>query len=107
MEDRSITLIPDDVYVGCLTGGMTLWLVVRETPVACAVTEIVNNRRARICQLLIVGGRGMDDWLPFEGEIRAMAKREGCHAIEAAGRVGWQRKAPDYKPVYVIYRRIL
>lgn len=106
LEGRSISLRAEDIYQGCLCRGMTLWLVV-PGPRACAVTEITQQKYGKLCQMLVVGGEGMGDWLRFEPEIAEYAREQGCDFIEVAGRKGWARVMPDYEPVYMIYRRTL
>lgn len=108
LAGRSIIHTAEDLYAGCLKRVMTLWLALDgDEPKGVAIALVERHARATICVILVLAGEPMADWIDFEPDICAWAKGQGCDAIEAAGRKGWERRVADlgYKPAYVIYRK--
>lgn len=104
---NSLTLTEQDIYDQLLARKMQLWLAIWDRPAACAVTKISRHKRVTICEMLIVGGAAIREWLHFEKAVAEWAKEQGCDVIEGSGRPGWERKAKDYKPVYTVFRKVL
>jgi hypothetical protein len=86
-----------DIYDDLIAERAMLWLVRTEDKLrAVIVTEIAQHPRRRVWRMLMIGGCGMSEWLG-EG-IKAMKRAAtiaGCSAIEADGRLGWARIAPQ------------
>lgn len=107
---RSLVYAAPDILRLLLQGEMQLWIAADGgTVCACAVTEIRRCPRSTLCVFVVVGGRGIDEWIGFEAGIAAWAKRKGCRAIEGSGRRGWERQMKDdgYVPVFTVYRKVL
>lgn len=96
----------ESTYQACLDGQMTLWVAVKDEPVACAITYI-SQKLYRVCELFVIAGSDAKGWLPLESEISKYARDMNCDLIEGYGRKGWQRLVKDYRPVYVTYRKEL
>ena len=109
LEGRSVGHNADDVYQGCVAKAMDLWLALEgKKPVACAVTEIRQFPRARVCQMFVIAGTRMAEWLwKYEPVFAEWAREKGCTHMEGAGRRGWERMAPGYEPVYTVMRKAL
>ena len=71
----------------------------------CAViTEMAEYPQKKILRYFLAGGKNLGHWLTdIQTKIEDFAKRNGCNAIEVAGRKGWIRKLHGYnKPVFII-----
>ena len=70
-----------------------LWVAKdREYIVAACVTENVILDGRKICNVISVGGVGMDDWLKDLGMIEAWSISNGCAAMRFEdAREGWLR----------------
>ena len=96
-----------DILLNVVKGDMQLWLAEENGIQACAVTQLLQYPRARICSVVVIAGKEMDNWIHFETDVLRWAKEMGCKAIEGKGRKGWERKmaASGYVPVFVVYRK--
>ena len=80
-----------DVAAALASGSMHLWLALDgDEPVAACTTAVVTYPRARVLQIVFMGGRHLDrmlELLPFfEDHARVMQ----CAQVEEWGRPGWQ-----------------
>jgi len=107
---NAIAWIASDVRHELMFRRMQLWLALDgDAPVACAVTRIDDGPRARICNVLLIGGVHIDEWLIFEEDMCRWARSIGAVALEGPGRRGWERKVKSrgWRPVWTIYRKLL
>jgi hypothetical protein len=107
---NSIGWEPSDIRIALLRKSMQLWLALDgDEPVGSAVTCVEDGPRARICQIMLIGGEGLDNWLIFEEDVCKWARSIGAAALEGPGRRGWERKVKSrgWRPVWTIYRKLL
>lgn len=85
-----------------------LWLSYRDgKPEAVVLTEIVNYPDTRTCKLFAVTGHNRKNWVGFLPVIEEWARAQGCKAMEAFARPGWERDLPDYKRTHVLLEKDL
>lgn len=85
------THTPQDVAEAIRAGTMQLW----PAPKGCVVTEIVDFPRKRVCNVFLAAGE-MAQVLDMRGDLAAWAKAQGCAALTAYGRKGWERVAARF-----------
>lgn len=88
--------LPTDILAHVLRNPeWQLWIAATNERIdAAIVTRIHQYDRCRTCNVFIVGGRNMKDWLPLAlKETEDYAKRMGCIAMEGGMRKGWARVA--------------
>ena len=89
-------------------GDMLLWLAIDDKTIkAAAVSEISLTENHKICTLVACGGKDMDDWLPLLEGIEHYARIEQCNSMRIIGRIGWERKLPQYRPHRIVLERKL
>ena len=89
-------------------GQMQLWTIHRAgSPYGAVVTQINATVRGRECVIVLLGGRGMKDWLHLLAEIEDWAQGEGCAAVCVMGRKGWKRVLTDFRETGVILTKKL
>lgn len=78
---------------------------------AVVITSIVVKPLHNVLFVLFLAGDYMDDWLPDLVEfLDDAAVKADCEAVEFQGRKGWgkiNKHFPEYKPLWVTYRREL
>ena len=74
-----------------------LWLVKDEgKTVAALVTIVENHPKAKVFRIMLIGGRNMRQWLHDAlCVMKDAAKKLDCDTIEADGRLGWTKYAPE------------
>lgn len=82
----------EDILNGILSGQYLLMIDETEQVNAAFVAELVDRPRKSICNLLLCGGDGREEWLPewLEGMAK-IAKEYGCDSLYAVGRPGWKK----------------
>ena len=101
-------LEPEDFYPDLVSGEMQLWLVLKGTEVAATViTQIIPYPRKKILRILCLGGKQMRDWYFLFDQIENYAILEGCVAIEAWARKGFERVLTDWKSSYQVLTKEL
>lgn len=101
---------PPDILRALLCKEMKLWIARDgERIKACAVTQLGNYPRLRVCSILVIGGVEMHEWLSYNGEVEEWAKSQGCEAVEGMGRRGWAKVLPKlgWSESVTLYRKIL
>lgn len=102
---------PQDIYQRLMYREMTLWLVRdgEDAICACAVTQLWSQPRVKVCDLLLVGGEGLENWAHLIGKIEDWARSQGCVETRAHGRAGWKREAKTfgYEQLHVVFRKRL
>jgi len=86
------------VFMQLLERHMQLWVVLEGAMLlGCAVTEVVEYPRKRICRIVLLAGKDVESWLQ-EGffAVAAWAKTESCDTLEAYGRKGWLKLAEPF-----------
>lgn len=76
----------DDIALGVLSGRYRLWM--RDN--GCAVTEILEYPRRRVCNVFLAGG-DMQVVKDLQAPCEEYARSQGCTALYLTGRSGWQR----------------
>ena len=111
LNHGGVFLTPENIWSALLLGHMTLWLALdeQEQVHACAITQIIQYPRIKCANVIVLGGRGMDDWLHLRSGIEEHAKANGCEAMESLSRPGIARKMRDhgYIPLVSILRKAL
>jgi len=84
-----------DIRAACAGGAAQLWLACAEERVEAAiVSRILVYPKRRVCQIPLIGGRRMREWLPaMQAMIEDHARANGCSHLEGSGRFGWRRAA--------------
>lgn len=88
-----------DLQLWCHFGG--------EKMDAAAVTEIADYPKRRVCMIVLLGGEGLPNWLPYLETIEAWAKEKGAHVLRIEGREEWARVLAGYSKTAVIAQREL
>ena len=90
------------------SGHMQLFLAVKEdTPIAAAVTQVLEYPAASWLVVLFCGGKGLPEWgKDGIGAIEDWARRCGCSGVEVIGRVGWAM-ALGYEKSASIIQKVL
>ena len=69
---------------------------------AWAITRVSEGKDGRFFQCMALAGQGMDSWLePFVAAAEAWAKGHGCKRVLVAGRPGWRKALPGYRPTHI------
>jgi hypothetical protein len=90
--DRTLgEYLSGDIYGFLINQEMQLWIAGEEGIDAAMVTQIVTYPRKKFCNVVLVGGSGLKDWLKFQPILLAWAKEHGCNAVRSTGRRGWHR----------------
>lgn len=85
--------LPEDVRAYLTGGTMQLWLAWADKRAkGCCITELIDGARGRTCNLVVVAGLDLVEWLPLTEQIKAWARSHGCVRLEASGRAGWERR---------------
>lgn len=99
---------PDDVLAALLRAQMQLWTAISENGIeAVLVTEIIDYPRRRRCNLFLSAGNALEACLEHLPAIEAWARAQGCDAIEASGRPGWERVLPGFRRTHVMLEKAL
>lgn len=98
------------IYESLMSRKMQLWVSLDSIPMshveACCITEIVHYPLKCICNIFLVSGKNMQNWLGFEKNIEAWARENGCRSIECYGRPGWE-KTIDWEKIHTVLRKKL
>lgn len=100
----------DDLKRAIEAGTMQLWLLLADDGVIGAgLTEILRYPRktSAVLRLFAAEDGRRIEWLPHLAHLERWAKAEGCDAIEAIGRPGWQRVLRTYRQTHVCLRKDL
>jgi len=73
---------------------------------AIGVTQINEFPRQKVCTVVFMAGKNMDEWLMLHEEVVKWAKDIGCDVIEAYCRRGWQ-KLFNWDPIHTVLRKVL
>jgi hypothetical protein len=89
----------DDVLGWLKKGTLQLWIGEQ----AIAITEVVNYAKSKRLVVQIVSGE-LEGVIDFIEPFSEWAKEQGCEAMEASGRRGWERVLPGFERVTTVYR---
>jgi hypothetical protein len=82
---------PADILKALIARHMQLWASTKDHAVeAICITEIVTYPAAKVCRILISTGSDPGAMVQFMVHIEEWAKAEGCSAMEALARPGWE-----------------
>lgn len=85
----------EDFKGKCLRGDYILW-VGRNGKVA-VILEVSDYHKGKECDIVVLAGEGINDWINELSEIEEWAKRSGCNRMILTGRQGWVKVLKDYK----------
>ena len=104
-EDGSLNDVLQELY----SKTAQLWIAATEDELQMAcVTKIVTRGTRKVCNIWLVGGKGVNNWLHYIETIEAWAKEQGCDAVVMEqARIGWQRLLKGYKPLSMALERKL
>jgi hypothetical protein len=90
------------------SGHMQLFLAVKDdTPIAAAVTQVLEYPSASWLVVLFCGGKGLPEWgKDGIAAIEDWARRCGCSGVEIIGRAGWAM-ALGYEKSASIIQKVL
>lgn len=91
LEGNNGEITTFDCYEGIKAKRLQLWLVYDGSIRAAVVTELAIYPRKKVCRVLQLSGKGMDEWLHLTSVIEAWAKENGARGMELVGRKGWER----------------
>jgi DNA integrity scanning protein DisA with diadenylate cyclase activity len=63
---------------------------------AVAVTNILQRPNRKICEILLLGGKGIDNCFHFVNNIKEWAAEIGCDVVELNTRPGIEKWAKNY-----------
>jgi hypothetical protein len=102
---------PADVLAALLRAQMQLWVAIGgdgdDGIEAVLVTEIIDYPRRRRCNLFLSAGNALEACLEHLPTIETWARAQGCDAIEASGRPGWERVLPGFRRTHVMLEKDL
>ena len=102
------------VYESIKENKMQLWVVwdkdkptTLEKYYGVAVTEIVQRKLKRSCQIFIITGKHRQKWQHLISVLEYFALENNCTNMELISRKGWQRimEQFDYKPTHVVLEK--
>lgn len=79
----------------CLSGDLILWM--DQNCKAALVLRVSDYHKGKQCDIVILGGSDMKDWLHELKDIEDWADRIGCDRVILTGRKGWQKVLTGYK----------
>lgn len=89
----------DFFYTQIMEDTKQLWIAVdseKEAIVGAVVTEVVEYPKAKVVNVILLGGNKIRDWKNDMGAaIENFANNEDCYALQSMGRTGWQALFPD------------
>jgi len=78
-----------------------------ETVTAACILRVSNRPRKRVCEMPLIAGTDMENWLLVEDKIVEWAKAQGCTQLEGYCRDGWLRVLKNWNKVWTTMRRDL
>lgn len=100
-----------DLYDEIQNDTKQLWIAYdaqKERLYGAVITEIITYPRAKIANVMLLGGNNIKEWKDEMGSaIESFARTEGCYALQASGRKGWQNLFPDMFESASIINKIL
>lgn len=98
---------PESVVASVREGRFTLIGMEEDGRVASVMVTTVGELSSglKIFECLLVAGRDMKSWLPFEKEMDAFAKVQGCARVRAIGRKSLTKVLPHWKMIGVMLER--
>ena len=90
-----------------------LWDKTKKTTIekyyGVVVTEIIQRKLKRSCNIFIVTGRHRQKWQHLVKELESFAIKNECDCMELFARPGWDKimKTHDYKRTHVVLEKQL
>lgn len=82
----------EDVYNHVKDGPLTLWLVVRDHPIASFTTCINTYPQERVLECVHLGGSGIDSWgEQMASLLNEVGKYNECSSVVSVGRKGTEK----------------
>lgn len=101
---------PQDLLDFCKEQKMQLWVVADDDFVhGCVVTELINYKRKRVCQVIIVSGYNLEEWFGGYEVIEAWARSMGAEEMRSYCRAGWEKllKPRGFSKAYTVLTKEL
>lgn len=83
----------DDIRASLRINDMQAWAAYDGHMVAAMVTQVVVYPRKKFCDIVLLAGERMADWMAQFPMLKAWAMAMGCDALRVMGRRGWLRAA--------------
>lgn len=100
-----------DFYAQIMDDTKQLWIAVdneKESVCGAVVTEVVQYPKAKVVNVVLLGGNNIREWKDIMGEkIEEFSNNEDCYALQSMGRKGWQALFPDMFTSAEILTKIL
>ena len=93
VEKSDGTYTTEEIKHGCLWEYI-LWIV--RNGKAAIILEVSEYHSGKQCDIVMIGGDYMDEWIAELEEIEGWAKRVGCDRMILTGRLGWQKILTEY-----------
>ena len=108
----STSLTPELILYRATSRQYDLWAIYekhRPLPLlGAAATALREVKGETVACIEAIAGRDADMWMQTAlSEYETLARKNGVARIEIEGRMGWQRKLPDYKPVRIVMEKVL
>lgn len=82
----------DSIKKCLLERDMQLWIALQGVNIlSYTITRIVHYPKQQRLQIAFMGGEHLNKWKHFVEDLMQWARDQGCVAIEASGRPGWER----------------
>lgn len=101
---------PTDALHELNAGHLLLWVVWAEDEhelIAAATTRLIDIATGRICVITACGGKKLERWKQFVGDIEKYARDEGCIELRLMGRKGWVKMFPDFREPWCLLSKEL
>ncbi len=88
----------EDIYKFCKEAKMQLWVIFdKDNNIHAAVTtEIINYPAKKVCRIVTLGGKDLDEWINYIDEIENWAIYNNCKAMETFCRKGFIKKLENF-----------
>ena len=106
----------DFVYQTIKEGKFQLWVVwdeskktIKEQYNGVVVTEIIQRKLKRSCNIFIVTGKNRQQWQHLISVLEDFALKKDCNNMELISRNGWEKimNKFDYKKTHVVLEKTL
>lgn len=102
--------LPQDILDYAADGRMQLWIASENLQlIGCVVTELLNFPRKSVCNVVVVAGENLEQWMYGYELIEQWAATMGIDEIRGYGRTGWERlmKPQGFNKAYTVMTKEL
>lgn len=101
---------PDEVYEDLMDGKAQLWVAWGSDPVeflGVMVTYIQRHPLSTILRIWLCVGKDRKRWVHHLPVVEAWAKEQGCDAVVAVVRPGWEKVLTEYQKTHVTLEKTI